>query len=110
MSESDINHDIDFDEFDERINPPTNEQDFDRVVQRALSRRDVLKSVMAIGSIAALGKGFGSGDALAGSSRAALSRFAFTAIDANSLDAITVPPGFRADIVARWGDLSGQTV
>ena len=37
--------DMSFDEFDEYINPKPDECDFDRVVDRAMSRRDLLKGV-----------------------------------------------------------------
>ena len=35
--------DMSFDEFDEYINPKPDECEFDRVVERAMSRRDLLK-------------------------------------------------------------------
>ncbi|MEM7377117.1 MAG: PhoX family phosphatase, partial [Pseudomonadota bacterium] len=37
-------------------------------------------------------------------SHAATNRFAFDAIDISTADGITVPPGYRADVVVRWGD------
>ncbi len=96
MSEKD---EISFDEYDELVNPRPEENDFDRVLEVALSRRDVFKGVIALGSIATLGSQFFSEPATA-----ATNRFAFEKIDANSLDDISLPPGYSAQIVARWGD------
>jgi len=47
--------DISFDEHDELVNPRPEETDFDRIVESALSRRDLLKGVMVFGGVAALG-------------------------------------------------------
>ncbi len=92
---------ISFDDYDELINPRPEENDFDKVLQVALTRRGLLKSVMAAGSIASLG----SLVALApGEAVAAPDRFAFDAIDTNGLDNITLPEGYSSQVVARWGD------
>jgi len=98
-----MNHDdtVSFDDYDEQINPKPEENDFDRVLEIAMSRRDLLKGVFAYGSVAALGGGatFFSNDATA-----APNRFAFDAVAANTLDDITVPQGFNAEVLVRWGD------
>jgi len=92
---------ISFDEYDEQINPKPEENDFDRVLEIALTRRGLLKSVLAVGSVATLG----SFAALTPEEAAAAAdRFAFTPIDANTLDTITVPQGYSSQIVVRWGD------
>lgn len=91
--------DMSFDEFDEMINPPPQETDFDRIVDMALTRRDVLKGVMAFGSIAALGN-----TVLPKTVLAADSRFAFDAIAASTEDGITVPSGYSSQVLVRWGD------
>jgi len=97
-------HDLSFDEFDETINPKPEENDFDRIIERAITRRGLLKSIMACGSVAAIG-GMGAGAALwSGDAAAAKDRFAFSPIDANTLDDITVPEGYSSQIVTRWGD------
>lgn len=90
---------ISFDDFDEIINPKPDETDFDRVVELALSRRDLLKSIIAVGGVAALG-----GSVLPEHAKAAADRFAFAPIDTDTLDSITVPQGYSAQVVARWGD------
>ncbi len=92
-------NEISFDDFDELINPRPDECDFDRIVERSLSRREVLKGILAVGGVATLGS-----FALPEEAVAASSRFAFTQIPANTLDDITVPQGYVAQIVARWGD------
>lgn len=88
-----------FDEFDERVVPRPDECDFDRIVAASLSRRQLLKSVLAVGSVATLGS-----FALPQQANAAASRFAFTPVPTNTLDTITVPQGYVAQVVARWGD------
>jgi len=95
------NDDLSFDEYDELLNPKPDENDFDRIVEAALTRRGLLKGVLAVGSVATLGSltAFVPSEA-----QAATSRFAFDAIDANTLDDITLPPGYSAHVVVRWGD------
>ena len=92
---------LSFDEYDELINPKPEENDFDRILEIALTRRGLLKGVMAVGSLAALGSATSlvPNNAIAGENR-----FAFDAIDANTLDDITVPEGYSAQVVTRWGD------
>jgi len=80
--------DMSFDEYDEYINPRPNETDFDRVLERAISRRDLLKGVVALGGVAAFGNTLMSAPA-----SAAQTRFAFEAIASSTADGITVPPG-----------------
>ena len=90
---------ISFDEFDEIENPSSEENDFDQIVDSAISRRGLLGGVFAFGSCAALCSTFAPNLALA-----ATDRFAFEAIATNSLDAITVPEGYIAEVLVRWGD------
>ena len=93
-------NDLSFDEFDELINPAPETTDFDRVVEASLSRRDLLKSVVAFGSIAALG-GY---NALSNDAFAASSRIGFTPIPTDTEDGISLPAGYKSHVVARWGD------
>lgn len=88
-----------FDEYDEVINPRPEECEFDRIVERALSRRGFLGGVLAMGSFAAVG-----GSILPSSARAAADRFAFDAIPVSTADAVTVPAGYKAEVMVRWGD------
>jgi len=82
-----------FDEFDEYINPRPSENEFDRIVDRALSRRDLLKGVVAFGGVAAFGNTL-----MPTQASAADSRFAFEAIAASTEDNITVPPGYTVRV------------
>ena len=97
---------VSFDDFDEENSPKPAVDDFDRVLEAALSRRDLFKGVVALGGITALGSNF-----FTQPLNAAESRFAFDEIAANSLDDITLPDGYKAQVVVRWGDplsASGQ--
>ena len=96
---SDRQEPMSFDDFDEMVSPRPEECDFDRVVEAAVNRRGFVGGVLAFGSFAMLG-----GSLVPTGARAAPDRFAFTQIPANSDDAVTVPDGYKADIVVRWGD------
>ena len=89
----DKHSEISFDDYDELINPKPAENDFDKVLEVALTRRGLLKSVMAAGSIASLGS---LATMVPGEAIAAADRFAFDAIDANTLDDITLPDGYSS--------------
>lgn len=91
---------ISFDDFDEIVNPKPEANDFDAIVERALNRRGFLGGVLAFGGVTAIG------GSLAPSAQAGghTSRFAFEQVAANGVDDITVPPGYVADVVVRWGD------
>lgn len=91
--------DLSFDEFDDRINPRPEETDFDAIVEASVTRRGFLGGTLAFGSFAMLNSTFLAGDALA-----AADRFAFSTIAANSDDTVTVPDGYTADVLVRWGD------
>ncbi len=91
--------DLSFDEFDEYINPRPEETEFDRVLDRSMSRRDLLKGVVALGGVAAFGNTLMSQPAFA-----APNRFAFDAIAVSTADGVTVPAGYTARVMSRWGD------
>jgi len=82
------------------VTPRPEENDFDAVLAAAMSRRDILKSIFVVGGMAAIG----GVSALPRMASALDSRFAFSPIDANSLDAITLPEGYIHEVVVRWGD------
>lgn len=91
------NHNLSFDDFDEKMNPRPEECDFDRIVEAALSRRGFLGGVLAFGSFAAVGGSLTPAEA-------ASNRFAFDQIGTSVADDVVVPEGFNAEVLVRWGD------
>jgi secreted PhoX family phosphatase len=90
------------DEWDERTFPRSEENDFDKVVERAISRRGFLGGVLAFGSAAAV-----MGTGLLGSTSARAqeaARFPFTPIAAQTDGTVHVPEGYTWDVLVRWGD------
>ena len=101
MTPKDI-HDLSADEWDELNDPRPEGNDFDKVVERAISRRGFLGGVLAFGSGAAvMGAGM-----LKGTTAMAqpASRFPFTPIAAQTDGTIHVPEGYSWKTVVRWGD------
>lgn len=79
---------------------------FDEVVERVMSRRNVIKSGLGLsaamflgGSLTACGGGSSSGSG----GPAAAARLGFTAVAANSGSQITVPAGYSYQVMAPWG-------
>ncbi|MBT9386142.1 PhoX family phosphatase [Pseudooceanicola sp. CBS1P-1] len=96
-------HKISADDWDEQHSPRPETNDFDRVVEAALSRRGFLGGVLAFGSgAAAMGGALLSGT----SARAqeAATRFPFTPIAAQTDFQVHVPEGYVHDILVSWGD------
>ncbi|MGE0281706.1 MAG: PhoX family phosphatase [Rhizobiaceae bacterium] len=90
------------DEWDETNFPRPEVQEFDLVVERAISRRGFLGGALAFGSGAAvMGTAF-----LKGTTAMAqqTSRFAFTPIQAYGDGTVHVPEGYSWKILTRWGD------
>ncbi|MCI4665345.1 MAG: PhoX family phosphatase [Neomegalonema sp.] len=81
------------------MTPRPEENDFDRIVEAAIDRRGFLGGALAFGSFTALG-----GALTASTAEASADRFAFTQIPTNGDDAVTVPAGYKVDILVRWGD------
>lgn len=94
-------HNMSFDDWDEHIRPAPAETDFDRVVERAISRRGFLGGVLVFGSAAAA---MGSGLLSTTATRAAESRFPFKPIPIATDHTVHVPEGYSWNILARWGD------
>ncbi|WP_281684174.1 PhoX family protein, partial [Thalassobaculum salexigens] len=89
---------LSFDDWDELRSPRPAVTDFDTVVDRAMSRRGFLGGIAMLG-----GAAFLMGTSALTPARAA-SRLAFDAVAANSLDTITVPNGYRWQVLTTWGD------
>ena len=100
MKDIDLNK-ISADEWDEINFPRPEVQEFDRVVERAISRRGFLGGVLAFGSGAAvMGTGL-----LKGTTAMAqpASRFPFTPIAAQTDNTIHVPEGYTWDVAGALG-------
>ena len=89
------------DEFDELRNPGPEQSEFEKICEKALSRREVFKGGMKFGVAALVLSG---GAAALMPKKARASRLAFDAVQANSLDTITVPRGYSWHTVVSWGD------
>ena len=85
-------------ERDDRNATPT---DFERLAERAISRRGFLCGTAACGASAFV---LSAGGMAARPARAAVAGLDFTPVAANGLDTVTVPEGFSWHVVARWGD------
>ena len=92
---------LSFDEFDEVHHPRPLETDFGRLAERAVSRRGFLRGGVTFGAASFVAS---CGWRLPPSAFASSDRFGFEAVPANSLDTITVPPGYHWRVVAKWGD------
>lgn len=90
------------DQWDELNFPRPTEQEFDRVVERAISRRGFLGGALAFGSGAAvMGTAFFKGStALAEGGMT----FPFEGIPAFTDNTIHVPEGYEWKVLVRWGD------
>ena len=75
--------------------------DFERLAQRAISRRGFLEGGAAFGVSAFVLGASGMAVPLA---RAGVAGLGFTPVATNVLDTVTVPEGFSWQVVARWGD------
>ena len=91
------------DAWDELHFPRPEENDFDRVVERALSRRGFLGGVLAFGSGAAV-MSAGLLGSVSTRALAAEPQFAFTPIEAQTDGTVHVPEGYEWKVLARWGD------
>ncbi|RED18190.1 PhoX family protein [Pontivivens insulae] len=94
--------DMSFDDWDEQAFPRPTEQEFDRVVEKAISRRGFMGGVLAFGSGAAvMGSGLLNG---AAALAAQTSRFAFEQLAPQTDGTVHVPEGYSWDVMVRWGD------
>lgn len=91
------------DEWDEQNFPRSKTNEFDEVVERAISRRGFLGGVLAFGSGAAA-MGTGLLNSSSATAQASASRFAFTPIDIQTDFDVHVPNGYNWKVLARWGD------
>ena len=92
---------LSFDEFDEVHYPRPMETDFGRLVEKEISRRGFLGAGIAFGAAAFVTT---AGVLRPSTARAAGDMFGFEAIPTNTLDTITVPPGYNWHVAAKWGE------
>ncbi|THH37424.1 PhoX family phosphatase [Aliishimia ponticola] len=90
------------DDWDEQNFPRPEENEFDQVVERAISRRGFLGGALAFGSGAAVM----TGGLLSSTSAQAqtASRFPFKPIAAHTDAMVHVPEGFTSQVMVSWGD------
>ena len=81
-----------------RLHTPT---DFERLAERAISRRGFLCGTATWGATAFV---LGAGGMVGPSARAGAAGLDFTPVGANGLDTVTVPEGYSWHVVTRWGD------
>lgn len=95
--------DLSWDDFDEHRDPRPAANEFDQVVERAVSRRGFLGGALAFGSGAAV---FGSGllSSTTASRAAGHAGFNFQPIDIATDFDIHVPEGYQWKPLVRWGD------
>ncbi|MFT4962356.1 MAG: secreted PhoX family phosphatase [Paracoccaceae bacterium] len=95
--------DLSWDDFDEHRDPRPNQNQFDKVVEDAISRRGFLSDALTFGSGAAVfGTGLFSSTSLARAQDAMM--FAFRPIDIATDFDVHVPEGYTTKILVRWGD------
>lgn len=100
-----IHDDLSWDEFDELRDPRPARNQFDDVVERAISRRGFLGGALAFGSGAAVfGSAFLKSTTSATAQNTAAFAFKFKPIGISTDFSIQVPEGFKWKSVARWGD------
>lgn len=94
-----------FDEFDENLRPAPEVVEFEETANRMVSRRGFLSGGAAVGATAFV---LGSTTLAAGKALAAgehkMSRLAFEMVKANAEDAITLPAGYKWEVLASWGE------
>ncbi len=95
--------DLSWDDFDEHRDPRPVENQFDAVVDRAISRRGFLGGALAFGSGAAV---FGSGlmSTTTAAKAAGHGSFGFTPIGIATDHEIHVPAEYTHKVLVRWGD------
>ncbi|KIT15767.1 PhoX family protein [Jannaschia aquimarina] len=98
----DLTTELSADEWDEAKFPRAEVQEFDRVVERAISRRGFLGGTLAFGSGAAV---MGTAFLKATTAHAAQdSRFAFQQLAPQTDGTVHVPEGYSWKTLVRWGD------
>ncbi len=88
---------------DDTISNPSSNESFESILERNLSRRQVLKGGLGAAAVAMFGPPlFDMNKALAGTDSAGL--IGFTGISPSTADTVRVPAGYSAQVLYRWGD------
>jgi len=95
--------DLSWDEWDELQDPRPATNDFDAVVESAMSRRGFLSGLLVLGSGAAA-MGTGLLHSTSAQAMQASSRFAFKPIPIQTDFTVHVPEGYTWDVLVQWGD------
>lgn len=91
--------------FDAKRYSPNNAPDFQAVLDKAIKRRNFLKSGSALSALSVMG-GFGlagCGDGSNSQKSAAIPTLGFESIAGSKTDAVAIPEGYRAQVLAPWG-------
>jgi secreted PhoX family phosphatase len=89
---------------DQPIPNQTEHPTFSEVAERALARRSVLKLGATAGALTATGLASGMPLAAAAVAGRSVGTWQFAPVPPNNHDRVTVPSGFRADVLISWGD------
>lgn len=95
-----------FDEHDELVRPAPEMVEFEETAKSMVSRRGFLSGGAAVGATAFVmgSTTFAAGKALAGEEANKMSRLAFDMVKANTMDTVTVPQGYKWEVLASWGE------
>ncbi len=89
---------------DQPVPNPTDHPTFHEVAEQALARRSLLKIAAGAGALTVTGVATGGSLAAAAVAGNTAGTWRFRPVEPNNFDDVTVPSGFRADVVIRWGD------
>lgn len=98
------NRELGFDELDELVRPAPEVVEFEEVANKMVSRRGFLGGGAAVGAGAFVMGSTTLAASKALAAGASESRLAFNMVKANTLDTVTVPEGYKWEVVASWGD------
>lgn len=88
---------------DHRIHNDSHNTPFAEIVERHLSRRQILQGGLGLAALSMMGGfGLGGGNAAHAQEKTPLA-LAFESIQGSHTDAVVVPPGYRAQVLIPWG-------
>lgn len=87
-----------------QTNPTDQQENFEEVLARRFARRDFLKGAASAASMLVLNEAIGQSTATQAQTATTPRPLTFTPIELSTEDKITVPPGYLAKVLVRWGD------